>query len=234
MSLLDIAAASASLPDFNLPPRPQAFPPSFVPQIQTARDAVDTDPAMMPSISTEHVRSFFGFDLASVEELDAVELKPIADLAQQKAMEASSELKPSNPKDMIGSDKIPLHLWPTTASILGALALLDGASKYGRQNFRAVGVRASIYVDAAMRHLNAWFEGEDNDPDSGIPHLGHALACVAILIEATAAGNMTDDRAYKTNYREWINKLTPLVKQIKKNHESKDPKHYSIKDSTNV
>ena len=34
--------------------------------------------------------------------------------------------KPTNPKDAIGSDKLPLHLWPSTATALGCLGLLDG------------------------------------------------------------------------------------------------------------
>ena len=67
--------------------------------------------------------------------------------------------KPSNPKDAIGSDKLPLHLWPALASAEGSLALLDGALKYGRSNFRVAGVRASIYNDALRRHMDAWFEG---------------------------------------------------------------------------
>ncbi|KKL55932.1 hypothetical protein LCGC14_2250470 [marine sediment metagenome] len=87
--------------------------------------------------------------------------------------------KPTNPKDALGSNKVPLHLWPQTATILGAMGLLDGALKYGRSNWRAVGIRASIYYDAVDRHMSAWFEGEDNDPDSGLPHLAHALAGLA-------------------------------------------------------
>ena len=106
------------------------------------------------------------------------------------------ETKPSNPKDILGSDKIPLHLWPQTATVLGALALLDGTLKYGRGNFRAVGARASIYVDALGRHVSAWFEGEDVDPDSGLPHMAHALSCIAILVDAEACGKLTDDRQY--------------------------------------
>lgn len=86
-----------------------------------------------------------------------------------------SETKSTNPKDLIGSSKLPLSLWPATATAMGCLAFLDGALKYGRSNFRAVGVRASIYVDAAKRHLDAWFEGEEFDPDSSLPHLSHAL-----------------------------------------------------------
>ena len=134
--------------------------------------------------------------------------------------------KPSNPKDIIGSNKIPLHLWPETATIYGSLGLLDGALKYGRSNFRAVGVKASIYYDACRRHLNKWFEGEEYDSDSGLPHLAHALACIAIIVDAEAAGKLTDDRNYKGGYVSLIEKMTPLVKQLKERHKDKNPKHY--------
>lgn len=139
--------------------------------------------------------------------------------------------KHSNPKDAIGADKIPLHLWPEMASVLGSLAFLDGALKYGKFNFRAIGVRASIYVDAARRHLNAWMEGEDIDPESGVPHLGHLLACAAILVEAQANGNLTDDRLYPSGYRKFINEMTPHVRRLKEKHQDKNPKHWTIADA---
>ena len=139
--------------------------------------------------------------------------------------------KPSNPnpKDVIGSGKLPLHLWPETATVYGCLGLLDGALKYGRSNFRAVGVRASIYVDALRRHTDLWFEGEDIDPDSGLPHLSHALACLAILVEAQTVGNMTDDRAYPTRFRELLTEMTPHVDRIKQKYADREPPtHYTI------
>jgi len=139
-----------------------------------------------------------------------------------------TELKPCNPKDAIGSGKIPMHLWPATATALGSLGLLDGMLKYGRSNFRAVGVRASIYYDAASRHLNAWFEGEAVDPDSGLPHLAHALACLAIIVDAEAAGKLNDDRMHPGGYRELINSLTPHVARLKAVHADKAPQHYTI------
>jgi len=143
---------------------------------------------------------------------------------------AAEETKLTNPKDAIGSDKIPFHLWPETATILGSLGLLDGALKYGRANWRVAGVRASIYYDACRRHLNKWFEGEDMDPDSGVPHLGHALACLAILADAQAAGKLNDDRMVQGGYVNLIGVLTPLVKQIKETHAGYAPKHYTIED----
>src|SRR3990167_6604477 len=138
--------------------------------------------------------------------------------------------KPSNPKDIIGSDKLPLHLWPETATALGCLGMLDGALKYGRANFLAIGVRASIYVDACRRHVNKWFEGEDLDPDSGLPHLAHALACLAILVDADAAGKLTDDRQIAGGYIAQVDALTPHVKRLRVLHAGRTPKHYTIAD----
>ena len=141
-----------------------------------------------------------------------------------------SEMKATNPKDAIGSSKLPIHLWPTTASAMGSIGLLDGMLKYGRANWRASGVRASIYFDAANRHLNAWFEGEENDPDSGVPHLAHALACLAIIVDAQAAGKLNDDRQHKGGYRALINELTGHVGRLKEMHADKAPKHFTIAD----
>ena len=139
--------------------------------------------------------------------------------------------KQTNPKDMIGTDKLPLHLWPETATAMGCLGLLEGALKYGRNNWRVSGVRYSIYIDALRRHVNALFEGEDLDPDSGAPHLAHALACLAIIVDAKAAGKLVDDRNYPGGYMHLIKELTPHVKRMKEHHADKDPKHYTIEDS---
>jgi hypothetical protein len=139
--------------------------------------------------------------------------------------------KPTNPKEAIGDTKLPLHLWPSTATAYGCLGFLEGALKYGKQNFRSMGVRASTYLSAAKRHLDAWDEGEDVTPDTGIPHLANAIACVAILIEAVVAENLNDDRSYKTNYRKMVDELTPHVARLKEMFKGYNPKHFSIKDN---
>ena len=134
---------------------------------------------------------------------------------------------PLNPKDAIANGKIPMHLWPATATAMGAIGLLDGMNKYGRLNWREAGVRASVYVSACQRHLDAWFEGENNASDSGIPHLAHALACLAILVDADAAGKLTDDRQYPGGYRKLMDELTPLVAMVNEKYADKEePKHY--------
>ena len=150
----------------------------------------------------------------------------------KKKLEWGKGLKPTNPKDMVGSDKMPLHLWPETASLHGCLALLDGNLKYGRSNWRKAGVKTSIYIDACRRHLNEYFdEGRNADKDSGLHPLAHALASLAIILDAEAAGKLTDDRLIHGGYDALVEKLTPHVKRLKLKHKDKHPKHYTIADS---
>lgn len=145
--------------------------------------------------------------------------------------EPAADWKPTNPKDIVGSGKLPLHLWPETATLYGSLGLLDGALKYGRTNWRVAGVRLSIYVDACRRHLAALFEGEWVDPDSGVPHLSHALACLAIIADAHAAGKLVNDAQVPGGYRDLVEELTPHVARLKEKHSDKNPKHFTIADS---
>lgn len=153
-------------------------------------------------------------------------------MAPDNLQRRSSDTKDTNPKDLVGSDKLPLHLWPRSATAVGCLAFLDGALKYGALNWRAMGVTASVYVAACKRHLDCWMEGEDCAPDSGVPHLAHALACIAILIDAQSCGKLNDDRAYMgEGYLKLVATLTPLVKDLRAKHAGKDPHHYTIKDN---
>ncbi len=99
-----------------------------------------------------------------------------------------------NPKDAIGSAKAPSMTVPTTIQALDGLAMLEGALKYGRHNYRAAPVRASVYVDALERHLKSWIEGEEIDPDSDLPHLAKARACLGIILDAQICGTLIDDR----------------------------------------
>jgi len=100
----------------------------------------------------------------------------------------------TNPKDQVGIKKPRLYLVPPTSIIYQALAMQDGAAKYGPYNWREKKVVASIYVDAAMRHILAWVDGEEVAQDSGYPHLAHALACLGIIVDALETGNLVDDR----------------------------------------
>lgn len=141
--------------------------------------------------------------------------------------------KTTNPKDLLGQEKLPLHLWPASATYMGALALFEGYSKYGRMNWRASEVSASVYVAALKRHMEAWFEGQDDAPDSGLPHLGHALACLAILVDAQTQGTLVDDRQFGDfeKIQKLAGQLTKKIPDIREKYADKAPKHWSRVDS---
>lgn len=105
-----------------------------------------------------------------------------------------SGVKDTNPKDALGIKKAPLSTLPTGPMYEVALAMLEGARKYGRHNYRVMGVKASVYYDATMGHLTAWWEGEDVDPASGLHHLAKAMACLAVVRDSEMMGNWVDDR----------------------------------------
>jgi len=100
----------------------------------------------------------------------------------------------NDPKGHAGSLKTPLGLIPPSAMEQVAWAHKLGADKYGPWNWRETGVCASTYVNAIMRHLNAWRDGEDLDPESGFSHLAHIACSCNILMDAAAVGKLQDDR----------------------------------------
>jgi hypothetical protein len=104
-----------------------------------------------------------------------------------------------NPKDRIGVTKVPLWLVPSAGIIHEAMGFSDGAVKYGPYNWRAKQVLATIYVSAALRHIYQYLDGEDFDGESGAHHLGHARACLGIILDAEATGNLKDDRPLPSN-----------------------------------
>jgi hypothetical protein len=106
----------------------------------------------------------------------------------------------ANPKDEMAKKlkKNTFHAIPDTALVELGKAMLDGKNKYGLMNWRGGNsVAASAYFDAQLRHLLAWWEGQQCAEDSGVHHLGHAMACNAILIDAERRGCLIDDRPAK-------------------------------------
>lgn len=114
----------------------------------------------------------------------------------------------TNPKDLIGLTKPPISLVSPIGLVHTAMAMKDGARKYGPYNWRDNKVIASIYVDAAMRHILQWNDGEERAEDSGAHHLGHAAACLFILLDALENGCLIDDRPTPGKTSEVIKRLT--------------------------
>lgn len=99
-----------------------------------------------------------------------------------------------NPKTQYGEKKLKMSSTPVMPLQEMGKVFELGAKKYGRYNWRLHAVSATVYYDAALRHLMAWFEGEDTDPESGVSHLAHVMACMAILMDAQKNGKLKDNR----------------------------------------
>lgn len=110
----------------------------------------------------------------------------------------------TNPKTLMGRQKLSVLSVVPPASILREAEAMhygahlaprkDGTKGYGPYNWRDDPVEVMIYVDACMRHLFAYVDGEGTDPESGVTHLGHAKACLGIIVDAEANGTLIDNR----------------------------------------
>jgi hypothetical protein len=154
----------------------------------------------------------YSFTKAESEERMATE-------ADWKKLEeiAKEVKKDTNPKDSIGVKKVPMSGMPAPVLMECGLVKLHGDLKYGRYNWRDAGVRSSVYYDACMRHLMAWWEGEDLDPDSGVHHLAHAMTGLAVLRDSQLQGNCNDDRPkpYKIG---WISDMNKTASKMIDKH----------------
>jgi len=117
-----------------------------------------------------------------------------------------------NPKDALGLAKPDMSVVPPSAMLHLASAMMDGAHKYGPFNWRDNAVLGRVYVAAAMRHLLQYLDGEDIDPTSGVHHLGHAMACAAIVLDARETGNLDDNRPHSGRAGEMVRRWTPETK----------------------
>lgn len=125
---------------------------------------------------------------------------------------AATTTKDSNPKDVVGVRKVPFSCLSMPVMAEVAVAMLEGARKYGRHNYRKTKVSASVYIDASGRHISSFFEGEDTDPDSGINHIPKAIASLMVLRDAQMRGQMIDDRPPGT--AGFIKKLNDKASEI--------------------
>lgn len=55
-----------------------------------------------------------------------------------------------------------------------------GEKKYERDNWKK-GYEYSKNYAAALRHMTSWWQGENDDPESGLSHLAHAMWHMVVL-----------------------------------------------------
>ena len=88
---------------------------------------------------------------------------------------------------------------PLALEILGEVAGF-GAVKYDKFNYLK-GYDWTLSINALYRHFLKFQQGEDIDPESGLPHMAHAAWHALNLVSYPERGLGTDDR-YKQQYEE--------------------------------
>lgn len=104
---------------------------------------------------------------------------------------AGRKRPPEGRKDDQG--KLPLELLPTDALEAVAEVLRVGRDKYGARNWEAGMAWSRLYA-AALRHLWAWWRGQDGDPETGLSHLAHVCCCALFLLAYHLRRHGADDR----------------------------------------
>ncbi len=107
--------------------------------------------------------------------------------------------KPANPKQAFGDKKLATGTVPPALLLGAAKAFGEGAKKYGAFNWRVSKVEAMTYAAALLRHVCAYIDGEDVDPESstGKLHLEGIAACAGILLDCTYGNFLIDNRPPK-------------------------------------
>ena len=117
----------------------------------------------------------------------------------------------NNPKTVAGAKKPGFAAVPPVALLHLAQVMEHGAAKYGQMNWRKTSVAHSVYFNAILRHLLAWHDGQDIDPDSGQPHLAHIMASAALVLDGIAQGVSVDDRPTPGKFAEVLLALSKVA-----------------------
>lgn len=145
--------------------------------------------------SPEGYLNFTGSSAACEKQLDEWRKKyvPNVYIRQQSATPQLAETKPSDKGLKYDSNKHQLDLLPPLALDDVAAVLSFGAKKYERGNYRK-GLQYSRLIAAALRHIMAFNNGENNDKESGLNHIAHAACCLLFLLEMQKLKPEMDDR----------------------------------------
>lgn len=109
-------------------------------------------------------------------------------------------------------EKVQLELLSTIWLMGVGKVLTYGAKKYAPDNWRK-GMKLRRMIGACMRHLTAFNDGEDKDPETGLSHIYHAscnLMFIAELFETMP--DLVDDR-YKSHKIEGLSIQEEIAKK---------------------
>ena len=79
-------------------------------------------------------------------------------------------------------NKPRMSLLPKGALSAVIRVLEFGATKYQVDGWKHVPDAKTRYYDAMQRHIDAWWQGEQKDPETGESHLAHAVCCALFLM----------------------------------------------------
>ncbi len=141
-----------------------------------------------------------------------------------------------NPKDLCGVQKAPLSYVSMPVMFEVGLGMCEGGYKYGAHNYRVSGVQGSIYYDATIRHLAAWWEGQDCDPDSKakLHHITKAIASLTVMRDSMLMGNFIDDRPLRLPSGTdalWLTHLNNEVKALNEQYPEPLPRNTHVPTS---
>lgn len=161
---------------------------------------------------------YFLGDKVATPLLENPQLKTIEDKGTYQDHQIKTE---ANPKQRFGDKKVAMGAACPVADIHESMAMMEGDWKYGWRNFRDTKVEAMTYIHSALRHIQCWAEGEEVADDSGVHHLGHARACLGILLDAQENGNLIDNRK-KGVFSNVLKRMEDWVAKRRKYYENKE------------
>lgn len=116
-------------------------------------------------------------------------------LLKEEAEKAHS--KPVDPKQSCAVKKVTFDNVPITLDILATYGADSGAAKYGPLNWIQLEdgtMSLMTYLNAIKRHWILFKAGQDVASDSGIHHLDHLIAGLAVVRDAMMFNKVNDDR----------------------------------------
>ncbi len=128
----------------------------------------------LPAEGTPHIYEYSNLLRQGYSEEDARKIV-------QDKLDYTEKLKTEQHGIKHDQEKPDLSLLPKEFLEEVAKAFMHGEKKYGRYNYRN-GMDWHRLIAACFRHITAFNEGEDNDKESSFSHLGHAGACIAMLL----------------------------------------------------
>jgi hypothetical protein len=90
--------------------------------------------------------------------------------------------------------KARIDLVPPIAVYSMAEALTHGVDKHGEHNWRQKKIDIVKRTGSALRHIFKFLAGHDIDEDSGVHHLGCAMASLAVVLESINIHSDVDNR----------------------------------------